>query len=129
MTPVVAGVSFRLPARVDHPSPWHALTIRSLGDRFRSGRGKQAFTNSVVNARLVRALVSVMPRRSWSRFADLEFLDDPIEEVVGAWSRRQAISMDERFCEAMERALAAERGEPEAEAEPSQLPAVHASVE
>jgi hypothetical protein len=48
---------------------------------------------------------------------------------VGAWSRRQAISMDARFCEAMERALAAERGEPEAEAEPSQLPAVHASVE
>jgi hypothetical protein len=55
-----------------------------------------------------------MPRRSWSRFADLEFLD-PIEEVVGAWSRRQALSMDARFCEAMERALAAERAEPEAE--------------
>jgi hypothetical protein len=59
---------------------------------------------------------------------DLEFSGDPIEEVVGAWSRRQAIAMDERFCEAMERALAAERGEPEAEVEPSQLPAVHASV-
>jgi hypothetical protein len=29
--------------------------------------------------------------------------------------------MDARFCEAMERALAAERAEPEAEAEPSQL--------
>jgi hypothetical protein len=50
-----------------------------------------------------------------------EFPDDPIEEVVGAWSRRQAVSMDARFCEAMERALAAERAEPEAEAEPSQL--------
>jgi hypothetical protein len=60
--------------------------------------------------------VSVMPRRSWSRFADLEFPDDPIEEVVGAWSRRQAVAMDARFCEAMERALAAERAEPEAEA-------------
>jgi hypothetical protein len=68
-----------------------------------------------------------MPRRSWSRFADLEFLD-PVEEVVGAWSRRQALSMDARFCEAMERALAAERAKPEAEAELSQPPAVHASV-
>jgi hypothetical protein len=59
-----------------------------------------------------------MPRRSWARLAglgDFEFPDDPIEEVVGAWSRRQAISMDARFCEAMERALAAERVEPEAE--------------
>ena len=60
--------------------------------------------------RFVEALVSVMPRRSWSRFADLEFPDDPIEEVVGAWSRWQAVVMDARFCEAMERALAAERG-------------------
>jgi len=58
--------------------------------------------------------VSVMPRRSWADLADLAYLD-PIEEVVGAWSRRQAISMDARFCEAMERALAAERAEPEAE--------------
>jgi hypothetical protein len=36
--------------------------------------------------------------------------------------------MDARFCEAMERALAAERAKPEAEAELSQPPAVHASV-
>jgi hypothetical protein len=63
-----------------------------------------------------------MPRRSWSRFADLEFPDDPIEEVVGAWSRRQAISMDARFCEAMERALAAERAEPEAEQSSAESP-------
>jgi hypothetical protein len=58
-----------------------------------------------------------MPQRSWARLAgqmDLEF-PDPVDEVVGAWSRRQAISMDARFCEAMERALAAERAEPEAE--------------
>jgi hypothetical protein len=47
---------------------------------------------------------------------DLEFLDrspDPVDEIVGAWSRRHVISMDTRFCEAMARALAAE---PEAEA-------------
>jgi len=55
-----------------------------------------------------------MPRRSWAALADLEF-SDPIDEVVGAWSRRQAITMDARFCEAMERALAAERAEPEVE--------------
>jgi len=60
-----------------------------------------------------------MPRRSWARLAgqmDLEFLDrspDPVDEIVGAWSRRHVISMDTRFCEAMARALAAE---PEAEA-------------
>jgi hypothetical protein len=52
--------------------------------------------------------------------ADLAYLD-PIEEVVGAWSRRQAISMDERFCEAMERALAAERAEPGAEQSSAEL--------
>jgi hypothetical protein len=66
----------------------------------------------------VKALVSVMPRRSWAALAglrDFEFPGDPIDEVVGAWSRRQAVSMDARFCEAMERALAAERAEPEAE--------------
>jgi hypothetical protein len=56
-----------------------------------------------------------MPRRSWARLADLEFPGDPVDEVVGAWSRRQALSMDARFCEAMERALAAERAGPEAE--------------
>jgi hypothetical protein len=87
----------------------------------RSG-GKQASTNCVVDARLVRALVSVMPRRSWSRFADLEFPDDPIDEVIGAWSRRQAVSMDARFCEAMERALAAERAEPETEQSSAEPP-------
>jgi hypothetical protein len=59
-----------------------------------------------------------MPQRSWARLAgqmDLEFPDDPIDQIIGTWSRRQAISMDMRFCEAMERALAAERAEPEAE--------------
>jgi hypothetical protein len=79
----------------------------------------------------LNALVSVMPRRSWADLTgqmDLEFPGDPVDEVVGAWSRRQAVSMDARFCEAMERALAAERAEPEAEAEPSQPPAVHASA-
>jgi len=58
-----------------------------------------------------------MPRRSWAHLAgqiDLEF-PDPIDEIVGAWSRRHVISMDTRFCEAMGRALAAERAEPEAE--------------
>jgi hypothetical protein len=61
----------------------------------------------------VKALVS---HRSWGHLEmDFEFPDDPIDEIIGTWSRRQVISMDTRFCEAVERALAAERAEPEAE--------------
>lgn len=62
-----------------------------------------------------------MPHRSWDSLAgqmDPEFPDrslDPINEIVGAWSRRHVIAMDALFCEAVERALAAERAEPEAE--------------